>query len=89
MSDPCLTGRWWNYNSQHHPNAACDEEQLSLLWPKSRPELENILLASQERSSKKKMELSRWKRLSRKLNAKVIPIGNFEKHGPALGVILS
>lgn len=89
MSDPYLTGRWWNYNSQHHSNAAWEEERLSLLWSKSRPELENILLASQEKSSKKRMELSRWKRLSRKLNPKVIPIGSFEKHGPALGVILS
>lgn len=89
MSDLCLIGRWWNYNSLHHPNAACDEEKLSLLWPKCRPELENVLLASQERSSKKKMELSRWKRFSRKLNAKVIPNGSFEKHGPVLGVTLS
>ncbi|XP_052596688.1 coiled-coil domain-containing protein 191 isoform X1 [Peromyscus californicus insignis] len=70
MSDPCLTGRWWNHNSQHHPKAAWEEEQLSLLWPKSRPEPEKMLLASQERSSKKRMELSRWKRISRKLNPK-------------------
>ncbi|XP_006975817.2 coiled-coil domain-containing protein 191 isoform X1 [Peromyscus maniculatus bairdii] len=70
MSDPCLTGRWWNHNSQHHPNAAWEEKQLSLLWPKSRPEPGKMLRASQERSSKERMELSRWKRISRKLNPK-------------------
>lgn len=89
MSDPCLTGRWWNHNSQHHPNAAWEEKQLSLLWPKSRPEPGKMLRASQERSSKERMELSRWKRISRKLNPKVIPIGSFEEPGPAPGATQS
>ncbi|XP_051047470.1 coiled-coil domain-containing protein 191 isoform X2 [Phodopus roborovskii] len=70
MSDPCLTGRWWNYNSQHHLNAAWEEERLSLLWTKSRPELGEMLVASQERSPKKRMEPSRWKQISSKLNPK-------------------
>lgn len=86
MSDPCLAGRWQNYNSQHLMKAVWEEARLSLLWPKSRPEPAKMLLAPQGGSaSKKKMELSRWKRLSRKLNLKVIPIGSFEEPGPALG----
>lgn len=91
MSDPCLAGRWQNYNSQNYQNAVWEEEaRLSLLWPKSRPQPAEMLLAPQGGSaSKKKMELSRWKRLSRKLNLKVIPIGSFEEHGPALGATQS
>jgi hypothetical protein len=38
MSDPCLAARWQNYNSQNHLKAVWEEAQLSLLWPKSRPE---------------------------------------------------
>lgn len=89
MSDPCLTGRWWNYNSQHHPNAAWEEERLTLLWIKSRPELEKMLLASQEMSSKKRTEPSRWKRFTGKLTPKVIPIGSFEEYGLTLGATQS
>ena len=89
-SDPLLAGRWQNYNSQHHLKAVWVEERLSVLWPKSRPQPAKMLLAPQGGSaSKKKMELSRWKRLSRKLNLKVIPTGSFEEHGPALGATLS
>lgn len=59
---------------------------MLLLWLKSRPEPEKMLLAPQEGSaSKKRMKLSRWQRLSRKLNSKVIPVGSFEEHGPSLG----
>ncbi|XP_076799075.1 coiled-coil domain-containing protein 191 isoform X5 [Arvicanthis niloticus] len=48
-----------------------EHARLSLLWPKSRPDPAKMLLAPQGGSaSKKKMELSRWKRLSRKLNLK-------------------
>lgn len=87
MSDLRVAGRWQNYNSQHRMKASWEEHaRLSLLWLKSRPDPAKMLLASQAGSaSKKKMELSRWKRLSRKLNLKVIPVGSFEEHGPALG----
>lgn len=90
MSEPCLAIKWRNYNSQHHLKAVWEEAQLSLLWPKSRPAPAKMLLAPQGGfASKKKMELSRWKRLSRKLNLKVIPIGSFEEHGSALGATQS